>query len=80
MNSYKTGKYTDRQRLGKIAALIGSNSDWNKAFDRMVLVDKGKDNHKLAKALFMNHNTLNASGYKNAANQFRAPLKIYSCP
>lgn len=46
-----------------------------KAFDRMVLVDKGKDNHKLAKALFMNHSNLNASGYKNAAEEFNKWLK-----
>lgn len=58
MTSFKNGKYTDIQKLGKIAALIGSNNDWN------------KDNHALVKFATVT-NELNNSNFLGKENMFQ---------
>lgn len=58
MTSFKNGKYTDVQRLGKIAALIGNNNDWN------------KDNHAFVKFTTVT-NELNNSNFLGKENMFQ---------
>ena len=58
MNSFQNGKYTDAQKLGKIAALVGNNNDWN------------KDNHGFVKFTTIT-DELNNSNFLGKENMFQ---------